>query len=348
MPTFTYNEVSILSEIIRIAYSDILSSEAWLHMLALLDTVVPSDASAAIFINPQTRRPERYANRGFDVKMYDEYEQYYHRLDLPMSKARLVLKAWQPTDLMPRDEWEKTEIYSEYLVRYGCRQVATSALAVGADDPRIWFRLARNSRHPFTKREMQYLRLLHPHLTSALEKAEALSGLQQEKNRWKSAYDQVNRSIFLFGEDLDLLYMNPKAKSVFGNEDPSLVREALREEIRSVDVSSPGETIRRVGCSAYRLSMAHIRPEDSPAYWIVAAEDMGENLRWAFDKALDAYGISSRECEVCGMLINGLSNREIAERLFISELTVKDHVKSILAKLQVPSRNRIAAKLLGL
>jgi DNA-binding NarL/FixJ family response regulator len=48
--------------------------------------------------------------------------------------------------------------------------------------------------------------------------------------------------------------------------------------------------------------------------------------------------LSERELEVLALLVEGLTNKEIAARLTISERTAKFHVASILAKLGVPSR----------
>lgn len=58
------------------------------------------------------------------------------------------------------------------------------------------------------------------------------------------------------------------------------------------------------------------------------------------------YGtsLSPRESEVAALAADGLSNREIAERLFLSPWTVKQHVSSTLRKLGMASREDLTAQ----
>ena len=52
---------------------------------------------------------------------------------------------------------------------------------------------------------------------------------------------------------------------------------------------------------------------------------------------------TSREIEVLQLISDGLVNREIGHRLFLSEETVKSHVRHLLAKLQARSRAHAVA-----
>jgi DNA-binding NarL/FixJ family response regulator len=52
---------------------------------------------------------------------------------------------------------------------------------------------------------------------------------------------------------------------------------------------------------------------------------------------------TAREVEVLQLISDGLVNREIGQRLFLSEETVKSHVRHLLAKLQARSRAHAVA-----
>jgi DNA-binding NarL/FixJ family response regulator len=52
---------------------------------------------------------------------------------------------------------------------------------------------------------------------------------------------------------------------------------------------------------------------------------------------------TARETEVLELIAEGLVNREIGSRLFLSEETVKSHVRHLLAKLQARSRAHAVA-----
>ena len=58
------------------------------------------------------------------------------------------------------------------------------------------------------------------------------------------------------------------------------------------------------------------------------------------------YGLSQREREVLHLLVDGLTQKRIAEHLFLSEHTINTHIRNIYAKLHVHSRSGAVAKAL--
>jgi len=58
--------------------------------------------------------------------------------------------------------------------------------------------------------------------------------------------------------------------------------------------------------------------------------------------------LTEREKEILRLLVQGLSNRDIAENLFISEKTVKNHISNIFRKLEVNDRTQAVVKALKL
>ena len=81
----------------------------------------------------------------------------------------------------------------------------------------------------------------------------------------------------------------------------------------------------------------------------VAAKVVAEFSRMSGAKTADPQEdlvepLSERELEILGVLATGASNREIANQLYITEGTVKNHVTNILGKLGVRDRTQAALK----
>ena len=66
------------------------------------------------------------------------------------------------------------------------------------------------------------------------------------------------------------------------------------------------------------------------------------------EQQLIKEGISKREAEILLLMHQGLSNQQIADKLFISENTIKKHISNIFQKLQVERRTEAVKKALEL
>ncbi len=56
------------------------------------------------------------------------------------------------------------------------------------------------------------------------------------------------------------------------------------------------------------------------------------------------FGLSERELEILALVVEGLSNQQIAQRICVSQETVKTHLRHIMEKLSVSDRTQAAVK----
>ena len=106
-------------------------------------------------------------------------------------------------------------------------------------------------------------------------------------------------------------------------------------DTKSVDASERKEILSRYRDHSRRFEAAAARRSTSRSGAVIpfnppALRELGQDP-------------TAREIEVLQLVADGLVNREIGQRLFLSEETVKSHVRHLLAKLQARSRAHAVA-----
>jgi DNA-binding CsgD family transcriptional regulator len=123
-----------------------------------------------------------------------------------------------------------------------------------------------------------------------------------------------------------------------------LPKEVLKPETDHELNSSPylrvrGRSGRWLTLQASRTEPTHARPAESMV--IIAPAGPKEVLRLT----TSGYGLSPREQEVVELAVRGASTKEISQALYISEYTVKDHLKNIFGKVGVRGRRAFIKQL---
>ncbi|WP_207655722.1 response regulator transcription factor [Vallitalea okinawensis] len=72
------------------------------------------------------------------------------------------------------------------------------------------------------------------------------------------------------------------------------------------------------------------------------AEKLPSMLYQEKEKDLSSYHLSGREIEIIQLISEGYSNKEISEKLFLGESTIKNYISGILTKLDLRDRTQIA------
>ncbi len=100
----------------------------------------------------------------------------------------------------------------------------------------------------------------------------------------------------------------------------------------------PGTT-----CSLRVLPLAPLGEGTAPTHALLLLEQVVEKHQVDLEKARRTYDLSRREVDVLALIHHGHSNKKIADLLYLSEYTVKDHIKSLMRKLGAGSRSEILA-----
>jgi DNA-binding NarL/FixJ family response regulator len=133
-------------------------------------------------------------------------------------------------------------------------------------------------------------------------------------------------------------YINFRAAEArAANGDREQAAELLRRAVRAVATLPAGPLCLEVQALARRarLDISDCLP--------AAPAPAGGAGRGGSSDAATPLGLTARELEVLSLVAQGLSNRQIGERLFISTKTASVHVSNILAKLGVSGRGEAAA-----
>ncbi|MEJ2887104.1 helix-turn-helix transcriptional regulator [Actinomycetospora aeridis] len=115
---------------------------------------------------------------------------------------------------------------------------------------------------------------------------------------------------------------------------------ALRSAAETATAMGAGPFLDEIAALARRARLDVAHAGDAPV-----TTPAGDRTTAATRRAPELAALTSREHEVLAVLADGLSNREIAHRLYISERTVAVHVSRVLAKTGTRSRTQAAALL---
>jgi non-specific serine/threonine protein kinase len=122
-------------------------------------------------------------------------------------------------------------------------------------------------------------------------------------------------------------------REAIGKPLASAARESLELSLASARRGLAAE----VGAAAW--SDGHATPLDQAISLALSAPSQGDREARHADSA---FKLSPREREVAMLVAQGLSNREIAERLVVSERTAENHVQRVLNRLGLRSRAQVA------
>jgi len=316
--------------------------------------------------NRQELNLDRAVGRGIEDKFFTQFREYYHQLD-PFFKIWLANPcATIITDqLAPLKDLSLSEYYNDFFRPQSIhRQMSIYLKSKG----RLLgvFSLFRPRNAPdFSSLEQAKADLIASYLTSSLEKALILETMAERDSIFDSMVTGLpHKGVIVLDASLEPIYQNESAVSIMSNLNQAeggreKSFEPLQEEIHlrckdflrsarldetflphqhQFDFISPVDNLK----TSIHLRLITYR-DKSPL--LLLCLDPEEYILCLF-KRLRERGLTRREIDVVSLLSKGLTNKEIGEKLFISEYTVENHQRSIYKKMDVNNRTSVAHRLL--
>lgn len=301
------------------------------HVFALVDptTLVATSPHADVPMLPWERLPEVIRWRYLSV---------VNRVDTLLGEPAMSLRlATGSPSRVPM--WEH--------VLQGLGVVDTATVAFG-DRHGGWgyLELWRTSA-PFTQYDLDVLTAIGPTVTSGLRDTVARTFVDPSDQLLP-----VGPAVVVLGPDLQVRHQTEAATA-------ALLR-----------LLPPDEPMAPIPAAAYNVGAALIAQEEGVpvgapssrihlggSRWVTAkASRLGEDIAVSIEPSTAAertdlfaraHGLTGREREVLALVVAGRDSKGISAELFLSEHTVNDHVKSVLAKTSARTRQLLISRALG-
>lgn len=291
---------------------------------------------SAIFIPANSKTGEFLVN-GYEIFYNSEksmlaYLTHYAPLD-PFVAGGWVNKQVNDmksiTEVMPESRMTKSEYVYDFLMRISNRIFYIMGSVIYSQGDRIGaVGLHRQkAQKDFSESDKEIVNILLPHIARAIRNHQLMQGFDLTKE---------SGGVIAVGEDGTSFYMNEPASLALKGKPAKVVPE-------------PGlgaaPAFFRDGASAWRVRTVPLDSGKKRGKIVLLERHPPEHK---LHPRVVEFHLSRREEEVAMLVVQGLSNLEIAQQLFIAEQTVKDHLHHVFGKMGIKRRSELAARVLGL
>jgi DNA-binding CsgD family transcriptional regulator len=304
----------------------------------LIDSVHMTDRelNAVLQFIPYDPLAKKVAQTGLPVMAYD--------VDIPRNKLH------EGSQVFFNQQPDHTSDLQSYLKKYKTGMVMRDPL-----DPNLGLGIHRHIPQPLTHRDVRVLELLTPHILHTLKTIV----LREELSKYQSLGEvlaDVPNPIALIKENSQIIFCNRAFEKFLhlktGQRLTEELTSVLQKEISrydppfDIDDSKMQIPFYKLGSDFYRLNITRLEmgsPQEGDR-WLLRVKPVIEPYS-KMNIMMQEAGLTGREMEVSCLIRDGFDNKEIADRLFISVHTLKNHVRHIHQKMSVHTRAQLVALL---
>jgi DNA-binding CsgD family transcriptional regulator len=304
----------------------------------LVDSIYMSDqeTNAVIKFIPYDSLSTQVAKNGRPVMAYD--------VDIPREKIK------GDYDIFFKNQPDYMNSAKSYFNKYKTGLVMRDPL-----DPNLGIGIHRHIDEPLTQRDVRVLELLTPHILNTIKTIV----LKEELSKYQSLGEvlaDVPTPIALIKGNSQIIFCNKafenflhlKTGQRLTEELTSLLQKEISRYVPPFDLDDSKMQIPfyKLGTDFFRLNITRLEMENPQEgdRWLLRVKPAVEPYS-KMNIMMQEAGLTGREIETCILIRDGFENKEIANRLFISLHTVKNHVRHIHQKMSVHTRAQLVALL---
>jgi DNA-binding NarL/FixJ family response regulator len=223
----------------------------------------------------------------------------------------------------------------------------------------------------FSEMEIRILKAMVPYLTYALEFNELRRAVATKDNLLDIVTESCSSICIILNDAMKPIYINQGAiefcKSQLDSSYPmdidggippilledchQIIKELRKGSLNGLPVMPKKRVIKGIGLKKYVIYSRLIEEErsSSPKPWLIMVnvEKISGSTGIDLYALKEQYNLTDREIEIALNVFRGLRNAEIAEKLYVSEITVKWHLQNIFQKMDVKNRTALAHKMIA-
>ncbi len=328
------------------------------YIMDLLTNVIEFDSGFFISLN-QMAVPDIVIGYNIDHSMIKSYKDTYYKYDPLLDYSYRMNFSSQTEHIMAVSidtHYNQLSGFIKYMsndnLSYGILMTINSR----GDGIRLFRKASSNM---FSDEDMEVCKYLCRILGSLYETHLRNKKYYLESNLFKIAKGNMLFGYIIFDQNFSIVFSNKLANErIYKITQKAFFHDMISDFILIIKNSIAANIDRKSDITFYEITQAYILEiiinqnidelGNIRNYYITYIYDknwFGSMARLTAEKVIEQYNLTEREKQLVKLIYKGLSNNQIADYLYISTHTVKDHLKNIFRKLDLSSRGELMAKI---